>query len=134
MDLTTHDGATGAAEMGGFANFIAAGLSVLGIVVFGLLHLAPGISAASALVSATIEAAIFAVAGIRLRAGKGAIWGTVAALLMLVEMIGKLVTFNGVFSLVIDGILLVGMINGVRGALALRRGIADPDQLAEPFR
>lgn len=133
-DLTTHDGAIGAAGMGGTACFVAAGLSVLGALVLALTHLVPGVGAVSGAVAAAGEAVVFVVAGLRLRAGRGAIWGIVAALLIVLEIVYKLVTLNGLFGLVINGVLLVGIVNGVRAAFALRRGIDDPEQVAETFR
>ena len=134
VDLTTHDGATGAAELGGTTCFVAAGLSVVGVLVIGLLQRASGADWVSATIAAGVEAAIFTVAGFRLRAGKGVIWGCVASVLMVVEMIAKLVTLTGLFGLIMNAVLLVGIVNGVRGALALRRGISDPDEMAETFR
>lgn len=135
VDLTTQDGAEGAANLGGFACFIAAGLSVLGVAMAGGL-LASGDQAVM-LTTVGLGAAqvlIFVIAGFRLRAGKGAVWGTVAALLLVLEIAMKLITLTGLPGLVINLILLVGIINGIRGARALRGGALSPEEAAEVFR
>jgi hypothetical protein len=132
VDLTTEDGALSAVQNGGMACFIAAGLSVLGIVVLCATH---GISPVlfASLAGAAIELAIFVVAGLRFRAGKGMVWGSVAALLIVLEIITKLVTLTGAFGIVINAALLVATINGVRGARALRRIDLSPADAAEIF-
>lgn len=132
IDLTTEDGAVGAAGMGGVACFITAGLTLLGLALTAatakdqaaLLGAAVGIVA---------EFLIFLVAGFRLRAGRGLIWGSVAALLMLLEIVIKLVSFTGIGGIFINAILLIMIANGVRAAWALRKGIVDPEAEAEIF-
>ncbi|NWP29060.1 hypothetical protein GY984_25525, partial [Escherichia coli] len=70
--------------------------------------------------AAAAEMVIFAVAGFRLHAGRGLVWGGVAALLLVLEVLGKLAMLN-IMGLVINAVLTIGVINGLRGARALRR-------------
>lgn len=132
-DLTTHDGAIGAAEMGGTSCFVAAGLSVVGLALT-LVYVSTGAVGAVGLAIVAVEVTAFIVAGSRLRAGNGAVWGMIAALLLVIEIGGKLASMTGLIGMMIDSVLLVGVVNGVRAAFALKRGIHDPDQVAETFR
>lgn len=133
VDLTTQDGAESATQQGGLACFLAAGMSVLGAALMlggfaGLGGPDPVLSA----IGAGLEALFFVIAGFRLRAGKGMIWGSVAALVILVELAGKLLAFS-VVGIFINVAVLIGMINGVRGAIALRRGDFDAEDAAAVF-
>lgn len=132
IDLTTEDGAVGAARMGGAACFVTAGLTVLGLVM--ILGLAPDKGAALAAVPGiAAEFLIFVVAGFRLRAGRGLVWGSVAALVLVLEIAAKAITFTAPFGIVLNVVLLILIANGLRAAWALRKGIADPEAEAEIF-
>ncbi|MGH6615137.1 hypothetical protein [Sphingomonas sp.] len=133
IDLTTQDGAEGAAQNGGLACFIAAGLTVLGIAMLVATYQGAPAPLLGGIAGVASETVIFTVAGFRLRAGKGVIWGGVAALLLVIEMVTKLITMTGIGGVVINLVLLAVMINGVRGALALKRGDLDVDQVAKVF-
>src|SRR5688500_10518817 len=112
-DLTTEDGALGAAQMGGFACFFAAGLGVLSLVfMWGLLQ--NGTVMALAGLFALIEILVFVAAGFRLRAGKGTIWGSVAAAFLAFELVAKLAALAFSIGLVVNVILLAFVINGIR--------------------
>ncbi|MES2337283.1 MAG: hypothetical protein V4537_04210 [Pseudomonadota bacterium] len=134
IDTTTRDGAAGAAHNGGIASFVAAGLSVLGV---GLLVMtqasASSAELAGGIIAVAIECAVFLVAGFRLRAGKGLIWGGFAAALLVVEVLAKLATLTGLPGLVVNIILLIVIANGVRGAWTLRSGRLDGDTIGEVF-
>ena len=84
------------------------------------------------LASAGIEAAIFLIAGWRLRKGKGLILGSIGALLLLLEGLFKLASLS-IGGVVIDAVLLVVIANGLRGAWALRKGLVDPSEVADVF-
>jgi hypothetical protein len=132
VDLTTRMGAQTAARMGGTAAFVFAVLGVLGAVLAAafVMRTNPPV-AIGTIVGGLVEALIGLVAGFRLRLGKGMIWGGAAAALDALELITKVVSlqFGG---LLIGGVVLVYLVNGVRGAAALRRGpFADDD--AETF-
>jgi hypothetical protein len=130
IDLTTEDGAVSAATTGGAACFVAAGLTVLGGILFA--GAAPNTEEQiGVLVAAGLSLIVFLVAGWRLRSGKGAFWGGAAAALLVLEIITKLITLNGVGGLIINTILLIVITNGVRGAWALRSGF--DEDAAEVF-
>lgn len=121
IDLTTEDGALNAAATGGMACFIAAGLTVLGAAFFA--GAAPsGVERIGVLGVAAASVVVLLAGGWRLRSGKGVWWGSAAAGLLVLEILSKLITLTGLFGLVINVILLIVIVNGVRGAWALRGG------------
>ena len=119
IDLTTRAGARGAAAQGGSACFVFCAMAVLGAVVFGGLS---GLTTPEGIVAASgagLEALIALVAGLRLREGKGAYWGMAAAALAALELIGKVLTIS-IGGFLIVGAILIMIIQGIRGALALK--------------
>lgn len=119
IDLTTEDGAANAAATGGTACFIAGGLTLLGAVfVAGAVRM--GSQAPIVLGLAAVSIVIYLSAGIRLRGGKGVFWGSTAVALLAVELLTKLAMLS-LFGLLINAILLIVIVNGVRGAWALRK-------------
>jgi len=133
-DLTTRMGAESAAHQGGLGCFIFSGLAVLGLVFFGGMTGFDTPEGIAGMAGAGAEALVGLIAGTRLRAGKGAFWGIAAAAILALEMLFKLVTLTIGGGLIINAVLLVVIVQGVRGAFALRsaRGFAEDD--AEVFR
>lgn len=126
-DLSTRAGARTAAGMGGVICFVLAGLAVLGIAVFGGLMATNDVERIAGMIFIGIEVVLFLIAGFRLRAGKGAFWGIAAALLLALEMVGKLVAVS-IGGLIFNGIMMVVLVNGIRGAFALRNDTGfDPE-------
>ncbi len=78
---------------------------------------------------------VMLIAGLRMRAGKGAYWGIVSALYLTLQLIINMVTivgggnYQGIIGSVITLVLLVTVVNGVRGAFALKnmRGFSDDE-------
>ena len=134
IDLSTEDGALGAAQMGGAACFVGAVLGVLGAISAGGLLASTGQGGVAPLVVgfAVLEASLFAVAGVRLRAGKGVLWGGAAVVLLVLELLVKLLAVS-VIGIIINVILLIVVINGIRGARAYHKGGFDADADAEVF-
>ena len=130
-DLTTEDGAQSAAMNGGTACFVLAGLTVLAGVFLGYGATGDRAEFIGMVVYLGGAVAISLIAGWRLRSGKGVVWGSLVAALLVFEIIVKLVTMTGLIGIIFNVILLVVTVNGVRGALALRRGIEG--DLAEVF-
>ncbi len=135
VDLTTEDGALGAAQMGGFACFIAAVLGLVGVAALFLMGTVGGLSPlvlAGAAV-AVAEVVIFTIAGLRLRAGKGEVWGYTATFVLAIGLLAKIasVSFIGIM---IDVVLLIALANGIRGARALRRLEMKADDVAAVFK
>ncbi|MDL2352805.1 MAG: hypothetical protein QFC78_08155 [Pseudomonadota bacterium] len=132
IDLTTRAGARSAAYQGAVASFIFCVMGVLGIVVgFGMV----GTSSPQGLAlvgGAALEAAVGLVAGLRLRSGKGAYWGMAAAVLAALELLGKMVALS-IGGVIICGIILVFVIQGIRGALALKNTASFEDDDIEVF-
>lgn len=133
IDLTTRAGALGATGTAAIASFALAGLTMLGGLILAPWR-APGAGESiSALVAIGLEILVFIMAGLRLRVGKGLVWGSVAAVLVGIEILFKLLTLTGIGGVVINGVLLVGLVNGLRGALALKRGLGFDDEDVSAF-
>jgi len=133
IDLTTEDGALGATGLASLACFIAAGLSVLGAwFTWGMSSLLVPGTLTALLIAAAIETVVFLIAGFRFRLGKGVVWGFGAGALLAIEIVLKFGAASRTGA-IIDVGLLVLVANGVRAALALRRGFVDADAQAEIF-
>lgn len=138
-DLTTEDGALGAAQMGSFAcifSAIFAGFYVL--ILFGVTA-GDTPSGPDAILPFlkwffAAEVIVFALAAILLRSGKGAIPAIAGSILLGLEVLVKIAGLALSIALVIDIILLIFTVNGARGALALRKGIFNDEEAAEIFR
>lgn len=127
--MTTRMGAESATDQAGLACFVVAGLTVLGAVFFG--GMAGFTTTEGQVVMAIIglQALFFCIAGIRFRAGKGAFLGIAAALLLVFEMISKVMEGSIGGGLIINGVLLIVVIQGIRGAFALRSGGFAEDEI-----
>ena len=123
IDLTTEDGDLGAASNGAYACFIAAVLTAISTFFLGGMA-SDTIAAGAMVVAGVVAIGLFVIAGLRLRSGKGAFWGSVAVAWLGLEVLGKLLAFS-IPGLIINIVLLIVLVNGVRGAWALRRGVGD---------
>lgn len=132
IDLTTRSGAETAAAQGGLACFIVAGLTFVGALVFGGLAGFDTDEGLATAVGIGATALIALIAGFRLRAGKGAFWGIAVALLLVVEIISKLTTF-AIGGIIFNVLFLVMVVQGLRGAWALRSQDGFADDAAEVF-
>ena len=127
-DMTSEDGALSAAQIGSYACFVTVVLSMIGLAVLAMASASSGatpIALVAMLSASAAELLVFLVAGLRLRAGKGVGWAIAAAAIMVLEIAMKLNSMTGVVGIVINVVVLICIINGVRGALALRRGHFD---------
>lgn len=132
-DLSTQDAAEGATSVAALACFIMAGLCVLtGLFMTGMLAGSTPEQVSYAFIGLGIELVVFLIAGLRFRAGKGFVWGIAAALILLLELLVKLAAL-AIPGMIINGIALIVIINGIRGAAAMRRGFQDPEEQAEIF-
>jgi hypothetical protein len=122
VDLTTRMGARAATRRGGFAAFTFAGLGLLGVLFYGFVVMKTNPAAATvAMFGGLGEAVIGTIAGFRLRAGAGLVWGGATLILVALEIIGKVVELR-LSGLAIGIVVAIYLGNGVRGAYALRRG------------
>lgn len=121
VDLTTRMGAQTATGMGSYAAFAFGLLGVLGVLVYGLGHVgATTAESVGAMIGGAFEAGVGLIAGLRLRAGKGFVWGIVAAVFAALELLGKILAIQ-ITGVVLCAIILVYLINGVRGARVLKQ-------------
>ena len=132
-DLATRMGAKSAADMGGLACFVYAGLCGLSMVISGgaVGYTSPEGTLFLAIVGA--QAVLAVITGFRMRAGKGAFWGAATLAIMALELFGKLISLAIGFGLIFAVILMVLVFHGVRGAFALRRGDGFTDEEADAF-
>ena len=132
-DLTTRMGAESAADMGGLACFVYAGLCLLSMVISGgvIGYTTPDGIVFLAVLGA--QAVLSVITGFRMRAGKGAFWGAATFAVMILELIGKFISMAIGAGMITTVILLIVVFQGVRGAFALRRGDRFEDEDAEAF-
>lgn len=128
IDLTTRAGAKSAAGQGALACFVFVGMAVLGVVVLGGMAGFSTPEGIGVMIGAGLEAVLGLIAGLRLRAGKGAYWAMAVAALAALELVGKLVALS-IGGAILVGVILITIIQGIRGALALKndRGFEDDD-------
>jgi hypothetical protein len=134
VDLSTEDSALGAAQIGSYACFVAVVLGLISMVFLVGVVMSDGRTATAILVAAfaLIEIIVYAVAGFRLRAGKGVVWGVAAAALLTLEVVTKIAAMS-IVGTMINGILLLCVINGIRGARAMGRIELSADDAGEIF-
>lgn len=132
VDLTTRAGINSALHQASIGSFIFCGAAALGVasgVMIGLTT-PQGLSVA---VAAGVEFAVGLIAGFRLRAGKGLYWSMAAMALLAIELAFKLITLQIGIGLILGGIAIVFMVNGIRASLALKRGVSLDDEDYEVF-
>lgn len=127
-DFTTRMGAETATGQAGLVCFIIAGFRVVGALFFGGMvgfetldgQIIAGLTA--------VEAIVAVIAGFRFRAGKGAFIGMAMAALLALSILNALVslTFAGI---IFNSVFLVVIVQGIRGALVLRNGGFDEDEV-----
>jgi len=132
VDLTTRAGAETAAHKGGVAAFVFAGMCVLGMLLFGYTAGFGTPAGIGAMAGAALEGIVALIAGFRLRAGKGVFVGTLLALLIVIEMAMKVASL-AIGGLILPGILLVVVVNGLRGAWVLGHEHRFADDASEVF-
>lgn len=122
IDLTTEDGALSAAQIGSYACFVAAVLGLIGTALLLGVTMGVGLSRLALIGAAValVEVVLFTVAGFRLRTGRGVAWGWAAAIVLAIELVTKALALS-ITGIMIDVILLICVINGIRGARALGR-------------
>lgn len=119
-DLSTPRSARRAAELGSLGCFVLAGLTLLaGFMARDVINPAQ-LEGQISVVLIILQAIVGIVAGIRLRGGRGVYWAMAVVALLLLEIVTKLVTMSGLPGLIINIALLVIVIHGIRGAMALR--------------
>ena len=131
-DLTTRAGALSATKSGSTGAFIFCGMGVVGMIFFGLKVGFTTSLGIAEIAAAGFEAAVALIAGLRLRQGKGVIWGGAAAVLVALEGLGKVVAMS-IGGALLSLAVLIMLINGVRGALALKKDAGFEDDDVEVF-
>lgn len=132
-DLTTRMGAESAADQGSIGCFLLGGLTLIAAFLSSNV-LDPGeLEGQIGIGLVALQAVVCFIAGFRLRQGKGAYWAMAVAFLLGIEIITKLVTMTALPGLIISAVLMVIVIQGIRGALALRGQHAFDDEDAAAF-
>jgi len=143
-DVETYEGALSAARSGmyaslGFAAMIAIGLVVLLTGNEAMIGVAPqDFDRAARYVAigfVLVELVVALLAAYRFRLGKGLFPGSVTLLIFLMEVGMKLLTgpFLGILWYVIYLAVFLGLVNGIRGAWAMR-SMGDAGTLGDTFQ
>jgi hypothetical protein len=141
-DTETYDGARSATRSGMYASLGFGAMLVIGIVVLlvsnGALLGAENLDpmermVGTAFICAELAVALFA--AFRFRMGKGLVAGSAALLIFVIEIGMKIFSgpFVGVLWYVVYLAIFLGLINGIRGALALRQ-MGDAVEVGETFQ
>ncbi len=127
-DFTTRMGSQSATDQAALACFLLAGFRVIATLFFGGMM---GIESTEGQVVAgltALEALVAIIAGFRFRAGKGAYWGMAVVALLALGIISAL-TSVAIGGIVISTIFLVIVVQGLRGAFALRNSQFSDDEI-----
>ena len=127
-DFTTRMGAETATGQAGLACFIVAGFRVVGALVFGGMTGFDTIEGQIIAGLTAVEVIVALIAGFRFRASKGAFIGMAMAALLALSIVNALasLTFAGI---IFNTIFLIVIVQGIRGALVLRRGDFAEDEV-----
>ncbi|MFN4113341.1 MAG: hypothetical protein ACK4GD_05320 [Sphingomonadaceae bacterium] len=120
-DLGTQMGARSAAQQGALGCLLLGGLTIAAAFLSSSVLDPATLQGKIGLGLVAIQATVCFVAGYRLWNGKGAYWAMAVALLQVIEIATKLITMTALPGLIISAVLLLVVIQGIRGALALRR-------------
>lgn len=132
IDLSTRAGAQSAANTGAIACFVFCGMAVLGMILLGGEAGYGTPDGIAVMIGAGLEAVVGLVAGLRLRAGKGAYWGIAVAALAAIELIAKIAALS-IMGIVLVGLILIWVVQGIRGAFALKKEPRFEDDDVEVF-
>ena len=133
-----HEGADAALKGGYVAALFFAGSIGLGIAWLVFSGATPGSrtpvnSLAGALIGIAVELAVVLIAAWRFKTGKGLVWGTVALVLFVLEIVTKFENGSaGVFWWFFYAAVAAGLVNGVRGAWA-KRNLPPHEDYSEVF-
>ncbi|WP_337661210.1 hypothetical protein [Erythrobacter sp. Alg231-14] len=127
-DLTTRMGAETATGQAGVACFVLAGFRIVALLFFGGMVGLDNFEGLFLAGMTGLEALMAVVAGFRFRSGNGAYWGIAVAALLALSILSSLVSL-AIGGVVISAIFFVIVVQGVRGALALRNTHFDDEDL-----
>ncbi|GEM_PF-5051148 len=120
-DLSTRMGAENAAQQGALGCFVLGGLTVFGAYVSSDLFDLATLEGRIGVGLVVVWAAVCFTAGLRMLRGKGAYWAIATAGLLAATMIANIVIEFNVVWLLVWSVLMVVIVRGIRGALALRK-------------
>lgn len=133
IDLTTRAGARGAAHTAGTAAFVYAGATVLGALIGGAMVQTVNLAQTSLNMLPIVLAVLAAFAGFRLQDGKGLVIGSILTVLVALDLLAHLLALQGIPGMVLCAVVLVLLVQGLRGALALSRGTGFADDNIDTF-
>lgn len=122
IDLTTRVGARSAAGTGATAAYIYAGVTLIGALLTGALLKQVGKFGQTALEFGPIVIAVLALfAGFRLKDGKGLVLGSILAVIVALGLLMQLASLAIGGGTAISLVVLVLLVQGLRGAYALHK-------------
>lgn len=139
-DVTEYDGAVSATKNGMFAALGFAAMTAIGLGFVAVAGGLPGQTSTNgaaryaAMAGILIEMAVILFAAWRFRLGKGLIIGIIILALFTFEVVVKLLNGTaGLVWFVAYFAILLGLVNGIRGAWALRSMSGNPESYADTF-
>ena len=121
--LATRAGAYRASKWGGIACLLQAARMTIGTIVTLIAAPKGIVYAAAYFIGASLIPIFLAVAGARLWRGEGMVWGSVAVAAVAFDLVvyaPELNSIQAIAAVTVKVALVLLMINGVRGALAIR--------------
>ena len=120
LDLTTRMGAENAAQQGSLGCFLFGGLTLFGAYMAFEMFESGTLEGQIGLGLVAVWAVVSFIAGFRLLRGKGAYWAIATAVLLAATILANIVIALNIAWLLVWSALLVVILRGIRGALALR--------------
>ena len=127
-DFTTRMGAETATGQAGLVCFIIAGFRVVGALFFGGVAGFDTLEGQIIAGLTAVEVIIALITGFRFRAGKGAFFGMAMVALLALSIVNALVSFTFA-GIIFNTVFLIAIVQGICGALVLRRGDFAEDEV-----
>jgi len=123
VGLATRASAYRSSKWGGFACLSLAALMTIGSIATLIVEQKGLFRAAAEFVGASLIPIVLVVAGVRLLRGEGLFWGIAAAAIIAFDIFfyfPETVSLQSITSIALKVAILLLVMNGVRGALAIR--------------
>lgn len=113
--------------MGSIAAFVASALCFVSLILIGGYGGMPGQSSFVMIGFTLLQLVTFFITGVRMRTGKDAFSGIASAAFMALKIVGNLLNYRFAAVMIVV-VLLICVMNGIRGALTLRGRFPEDDR------
>lgn len=128
IDLSSRPGAEWATHLGSIGSFGFAAITVFSLVISSGMAGFRTDEGMFIAIGGGVQLLIAGIAGMRFREGKGAFIGIAAAALLGLSLLGQVLAVS-ILGIIINGVLLVCIVQGLRGAWALRKDLFPGDEV-----